>query len=695
MIAAVSQRPALEVADVIRQYGDDFLGRYGDMLSAAQHKALRDLRMCRTAALGQVGDDFGALVHQVHAAAKQIAGFAQALGIGVRHGQVAAAQQLGDLFGIDLVVLGFAAVDGLHVQGVAQHESDALCLAQVGEPIPAELDLETVCLKAMDKDPDRRYQTAGELAADLRRFLNRFAIAARRAGPVERLRKWVKRHPGIAASLALVVAAVGAAGYFGYRAHVAEQTRLADQERHDDELAAERQQHALDKAIEAAMSGEVGRANRAIREAELIGVARGQVCWLRGLVHHQRSEYGPAIEEFGQAVALMPASVAARALLARSHLMAGLYGGQGITSTSLDMLAEMRRLTPTTPEDYLCRGYALGFFQPVEAMADLDKAVELRDSPIARAFRAIAGNRIAMEFGDLPKAERAVADIQRAKVLLGENTTVRAWSIHCHLTAAHLYGEAGQADKRLAALEEARRDALALEHSHVPEHVIARAYYFEQVADEAEALKIYGDAVEREGVTQLVSRYAMALYRRGEVVEALKTLDPQKGPRDRASDNLRAFLLAEHPDFGPTKVEENCRELLARREYTGMTNASAVLLFLQKRHEAADLSRHLQPPPEFLVFSLFDLKVADYLAGKVSEEEFLLIPGNRRFGQCSVHFWVGLARLSEGDRKGAREHFEKVIATGVFIHLVYPYCRTFLARMKQDDKWPRWIPAKE
>src|SRR5262245_6910186 len=294
---------------------------------------------------------------------------------------------------------------------------------RVNRKVP--VDLETICLKAIDKDPDRRYQTAGELAADLRRYVNRFAIAARRAGPVERLRKWVKRHPGIAASLALMVVAVGVAGYFGYRAHVAERTRLADQKRHDDELAAERRQRALGKAIEAAMSGEVERANKAIREAEVIGVERGQVCWLRGLVLYQRSEYGPAIEEFEQAVALMPESVAARALLARSYFNAQIHVGQGITSKSLDMIAEMRRLTPSTPEDYLCRGYALGFFEPGEAMADLDKAVELRDSPFARAFRAHAEWRIALEFGDLPKCERAVADIQRAKVLLPKNATIR------------------------------------------------------------------------------------------------------------------------------------------------------------------------------------------------------------------------------------------------------------------------------
>src|SRR5439155_9990553 len=49
-----------------------------------------------------------------------------------------AAEQHGDLVGIDLVGLGLAAVDGLHVQGVAQDEGDALCGAEVGEPVPGE-----------------------------------------------------------------------------------------------------------------------------------------------------------------------------------------------------------------------------------------------------------------------------------------------------------------------------------------------------------------------------------------------------------------------------------------------------------------------------------------------------------------------------------------------------------------------------
>ncbi len=52
MPAAVVERPTLEVGDVIRTYGGDFQAKYGGLLSRTQRKALRDLAVCRTAALG-------------------------------------------------------------------------------------------------------------------------------------------------------------------------------------------------------------------------------------------------------------------------------------------------------------------------------------------------------------------------------------------------------------------------------------------------------------------------------------------------------------------------------------------------------------------------------------------------------------------------------------------------------------------
>jgi tetratricopeptide (TPR) repeat protein len=81
------------------------------------------------------------------------------------------------------------------------------------------LDLETICLKAMEKDPDKRYATAGEFANDLRQYLQHGLIAARRAGITKRAWKLVRRHPVVAtatgAAVLLTVAAVIVVGALG------------------------------------------------------------------------------------------------------------------------------------------------------------------------------------------------------------------------------------------------------------------------------------------------------------------------------------------------------------------------------------------------------------------------------------------------------------------------------------------------
>ena len=61
-------------------------------------------------------------------------------------------------------------------------------------------DLETIVLKAIDKDPERRYPTADAMAEDLRRFLDDEPIQARRISGAERAWRWCRRNPGLASA---------------------------------------------------------------------------------------------------------------------------------------------------------------------------------------------------------------------------------------------------------------------------------------------------------------------------------------------------------------------------------------------------------------------------------------------------------------------------------------------------------------
>jgi serine/threonine protein kinase len=74
-------------------------------------------------------------------------------------------------------------------------------------------DLDVITLKALETEPARRYSTAGEMADDLRRYLDGEPIFARRTGLAERTRRWVVRNPGWGVAGAVAVLAVLSLGF--------------------------------------------------------------------------------------------------------------------------------------------------------------------------------------------------------------------------------------------------------------------------------------------------------------------------------------------------------------------------------------------------------------------------------------------------------------------------------------------------
>jgi WD40 repeat protein len=121
-------------------------------------------------------------------------------------------------------------------------------------------DVETIVAKALEKDRARRYASAGDLAADIRRYLSQQPIRARPASALYQLRKFARRHKALVGGVLGVIAAL-AAGLVGtllFAAREAEQRRQAEHNagraEQNARLANDNEQAALRQAYHARLA---------------------------------------------------------------------------------------------------------------------------------------------------------------------------------------------------------------------------------------------------------------------------------------------------------------------------------------------------------------------------------------------------------------------------------------------------------
>jgi hypothetical protein len=119
-------------------------------------------------------------------------------------------------------------------------------------------DLETIVLKALAKDPKDRFATADELAAELRRFLENRPIRSRPIPAYERLWRWCKRNPGLAAAniaaallttVLAIVSTIAAWTYYGQRNELRFEKSLTEANFHRAEQAERQARLALGQSL--------------------------------------------------------------------------------------------------------------------------------------------------------------------------------------------------------------------------------------------------------------------------------------------------------------------------------------------------------------------------------------------------------------------------------------------------------------
>jgi tetratricopeptide (TPR) repeat protein len=595
----------------------------------------------------------------------------------------------------DIYSLGATLYELLTLQRPFKGERRDQVLAQIieKEPIPPRRlnkhvprDLETICLKSMEKIPAKRYQTAGHMAEDLRRFVNRFAISAKRAGPVARLHKWVRRHPALAGALVVAVLALAAAGGFAYRAHTAEQAHLA-----------EKRQNALDRAALAARSGDLDEAEQAIQEAERLGASAGQVRMLYGQVALYSGQSEKAVNHLEQATTLLPDSVAARALLADA------YAAQFRWDAFAKTLAVARDLKASTPDDFYYLGVAEANSDPEKGLHLMEEAVRRRPSPLVRLDRASALSTLAEIKGNPSYGEQAIQDAERVvHDDLPDNPFAQSTLLWAYVETANAYLIDNRPEKAIETLELATPVFHHLGKDRFrsdPSICSARKNYYQLRGDQDGLL-----AEQRQNPHQLehplsTYEYAIALYRLGLTREALAATESQRGQID--NDLFRCLLLAE-VDGHTGRALALCREI-ANRDLQGreFLHCQGMLRLLGAKDETLTACRNRAARPDrCLALSMTSSPLTcqclmEYLGGEADEKQLLAAAADSLWDQCNAHFFIAAAKISEGRPLEAHDHFRHCAATRAINVMLYHVCDAILARIAQDPSWPKWMPSDQ
>jgi hypothetical protein len=495
-----------------------------------------------------------------------------------------------------------------------------------------------------------------------------------------------RRTRWLAASAGLCLVVLSVAGFFAWRDQEARQKSLAD---------------TLDRAFTAALSGDLDAAKQATEQAEQAGASPGQVRMLRGQIALHRGQSRDAIRHLKEAVRLLPQSVAARGMLAAA------YADDGHWERYDQMLQEMEQLTPSTPEDFLFKGYAVANLEPEPGLETMKKAFDRRPMMgIALLLRAEVRALVAQDTDRLKEAEGAVRDAEYARELLRDNARPLWVSLNAHLVKAGVHKHHSEPEQRGAELVLAGKDADLLKpYAALPDAVVYRWLYFREMGKEEEVLDELRQASENTDHTYVTFCYALTLYKRGKPGDFEKALSVLEAKWAKYKDltfshRLLPFVLAEHDYLNkkdwPARALEAYKEFAASsKDGAAVMNTQSVLCLLGKKREAVEARKALQSEQPSRFYTLRSkplLRCLDYNAGDLTADELLKGAGSSRWDQCLAHFYIAMAKLVEGDRTGAKEHFDEAIKTGATLWGEYDLSWVFRARLASDPTWPPWIP---
>ncbi|QEL16752.1 serine/threonine-protein kinase [Limnoglobus roseus] len=404
------------------------------------------------------------------------------------------------------------------------------------EPVPPRRfqkvtrNLETICLKCLEKQPERRYATAAALADDLDRYLRGEPIAARPVGAAERAVRWTRRYPTRAALIGTAAAILVAAGVGWKIREGRERERIAEVRASVESLVRDGQD-ALARREDVLAESRFQQALVAVQgEPALADYRTGVAGWLnhsRQLLHREQWKQRVPPREFDD---LRDEAVAQSVLLDR-------LGRAPIPTAREAVAIALDRTLPGDP----------AWQPPREQLAILDAdLIALADGPaaaLARLDPVPTGSRLghlrrAAYLDELGRHDAATAEREQAAALPPNDADE-----HFHDGLARLRrGDAAGASTAFEAVLDAE-----------PEHFAAR------LCQAVCVLKLGRPGEAKVGLTACVAqrpRFAWCYLLRAECHRQLAAADAARkdiraGLDLRPAEALRLAFLAANGQGGP------------------------------------------------------------------------------------------------------------------------------------------------
>jgi hypothetical protein len=532
-------------------------------------------------------------------------------------------------------------------------------------------DLDVIVMKALEKDRNRRYDTASGFADDVRRYLEDQPILARSPSLAYRVTKFSRRYRWAITTAALFVgvllAGIGATTWMAIKAQ-----RLLDEYRRD----------LMDKAMFFALAGDIEKTKTVITQLESLDYRNPQSNTIEGIAAFFSGDMDVAKRLLTEAYEAESDNVAAGAMLCVLQLY---YNDLQNADLLLTRVAEMTPRKEARELDSMMQAYALLWKEPAESERLFRKLMKERVSPILITFHAVSVAELGSMCDGSEEANRVVESLNEAlsEVRSARTASPPSYFIDLADLFVHLIAMTVRKNSGLDTWNELRESADALAERVATNRssavgLMVAAMYYEFLNDTGRAEQMY-----RQG---------------GGIVKLACLLDSRREPEGRAlldkstsnqPDEYITKLLLEAFDKGRLPEGVSWEQLFERYKRTrygiDILQVALALKDLDKCRKAAGELR-LAGLPEFFKVAI-ELRFTDtrieHLSLSDPPDDWLISSSSNAREKAQALFQTGMLCWAMNDPGKAREYLEAVCRYGNYWTNEIFWARALLTHLKE------------